>query len=489
MLGIFRNKEEKLSHAIKRNYIKKAQKQLGNGVDPNNTFVDNFPSIIYAAMHSMSEIIKLLIEHGADVNCKEKNNTALIYSAVNGSYEIAKLLIENGASVKSKNNKGYSAILEAGRNDNLNILQLLLDNMVNINDRNHKGWSTLHFFCFNNNKDAILILLKHQADVNIQNREMWTPLMFAVNNENLIITSLLLEYKADVELINNEGHTALQIAILNRNDKLAELLLKSGADFYHRDKETDKLIIDIAFHSKNIILKELAIKHFDKAKQAIENDNTDFVITIFKRSGGSEFIRRMKTELLLHALKSDRKNWIDFFVESSGLEAINTSQKRMEVFDTAVEKRNMVIAKQMIDRFQKIHSYAIRIAKEKNLDELQEYINIKKQKQLQKKKEKELRIELRRKEYLEKNSYNDNNYLQSDNRMILVLKDICKAYAENNEYWYKNLEPKARKIGEKLFETGGLREMRRIFSVVEGTRGSRSLEMHWNGIGNGTWRA
>ena len=48
------------------------------------------------------------------------------------------------------------------------------------------------------------------------------------------------------------------------------------------------------------------------------------------------------------------------------------------------------------------------------------------------------------------------------------------------------LEPLARQIGEALNQQGGLTEMRRVFALLGGRRGSRTLEMHWNGIGE--WR-
>ena len=70
---------------------------------------------------------------------------------------------------------------------------------------------------------------------------------------------------------------------------------------------------------------------------------------------------------------------------------------------------------------------------------------------------------------------------------IEVLRQLCDAYAENDKARIVELEPLATKIGEDLDRRGGLDEMRRIFEQLGGRPGSRTLEMHWNGIGD--WRS
>ena len=74
-----------------------------------------------------------------------------------------------------------------------------------------------------------------------------------------------------------------------------------------------------------------------------------------------------------------------------------------------------------------------------------------------------------------------------DQRILDTLAQLCAAYAANDTAAIARLEPQATHIGELLDARGGLPEMRRIFELLGDRRSIRTLEMHWNGIGN--WRA
>jgi hypothetical protein len=68
--------------------------------------------------------------------------------------------------------------------------------------------------------------------------------------------------------------------------------------------------------------------------------------------------------------------------------------------------------------------------------------------------------------------------------MLRVLSDLCDAYAANDRAAIVRLEPQATAIGEALDERGGYHEMLRVFEKLGDRRGSRTLEMHWGGIGD-----
>ena len=75
------------------------------------------------------------------------------------------------------------------------------------------------------------------------------------------------------------------------------------------------------------------------------------------------------------------------------------------------------------------------------------------------------------------------NVTADEARVINTLRQLCDAYMRNDKLAVEKLEPIATQIGKDLNDRGGLDEMRRVFHQLNGMPGSRTLEMHWNGIG------
>jgi len=68
----------------------------------------NATPLMYAVKRSLPELVKLLLDRGADVNLQDKyGNTALHHVS---DAEIAKMLIEAGVDVNHENGRGYTAI-------------------------------------------------------------------------------------------------------------------------------------------------------------------------------------------------------------------------------------------------------------------------------------------------------------------------------------------------------------------------------------------
>ena len=72
---------------------------------------DNIQPPLLLAVHWLHmDVIKLLIENGADLNIKDElGNTPLIDSIENGNYEITSLLLQYGANMNIQNKDGEYA--------------------------------------------------------------------------------------------------------------------------------------------------------------------------------------------------------------------------------------------------------------------------------------------------------------------------------------------------------------------------------------------
>jgi hypothetical protein len=64
-----------------------------------------------------------------------------------------------------------------------------------------------------------------------------------------------------------------------------------------------------------------------------------------------------------------------------------------------------------------------------------------------------------------------------------ALADLCRAYQQNDRAAIDRLEPVATAIGEELNRLGGKRAMLAMWESLENRPGTRTLDMHWHGIG------
>jgi len=88
--------------------------------------ISNSNALMAAAGYNQEEIVKLLLENGANVNIANSwGVTPLMKASSNGHENIVKLLLENGADVSTKSNKGLTALDLAVANKHKKIAELL----------------------------------------------------------------------------------------------------------------------------------------------------------------------------------------------------------------------------------------------------------------------------------------------------------------------------------------------------------------------------
>ena len=92
-----------------------------------------------------SEVVKILISEGADVNSKNKNgSTALHKAAYSGNLEIVKLLVQANANVNSQNKLKISPMAIAAIHGRTDIVKYLINSGADVNQVNIYGETILH---------------------------------------------------------------------------------------------------------------------------------------------------------------------------------------------------------------------------------------------------------------------------------------------------------------------------------------------------------
>ncbi len=114
---------------------------IGAGADVNAKNKRGYTALMLATQRGPIEIVKLLIEGGADVNVmseddpkpktkKDRVEPSLVFTALEiasrrGRTEIAKLLIDAGADVNARDYKGATALMWASNEGHTEIVNLL----------------------------------------------------------------------------------------------------------------------------------------------------------------------------------------------------------------------------------------------------------------------------------------------------------------------------------------------------------------------------
>lgn len=104
-----------LVEAIEEGDIGCVQLFLRAGFSPNLTNKSGVPLICLATRKAHNSIVKLLAEHGADVNLKsrDRENTALMDAAAEGNLDLLATLIRLGADLNQVSRNGQTALVLA----------------------------------------------------------------------------------------------------------------------------------------------------------------------------------------------------------------------------------------------------------------------------------------------------------------------------------------------------------------------------------------
>jgi hypothetical protein len=113
-------------------------------IDANAKYSDENTALIIASNNGQLEILKYLVEIGADVNSTNKwNSTALILASAKDHFEIVKNLVENEADVNAKDDRGSTALLLASENGHFEIFLYLFENGADVNAKDEDSNTAL----------------------------------------------------------------------------------------------------------------------------------------------------------------------------------------------------------------------------------------------------------------------------------------------------------------------------------------------------------
>lgn len=185
----------------------------------------SYGTALHAALQKDHTIAEFLLEHGADVDARDKSGWRPLEKVLADEHiEALQLLIKYKANVNAIDHCGWTPLRRASANGGLRVVRLLLQNGAEVKAADALGWTALHLASFNGHVEVTQLLLENAANVNALTKGEFTPLYVASSRGLIDVVQVLLRFGADVRLRGNGNQSPLRVAFTQEHYKVAKLL-------------------------------------------------------------------------------------------------------------------------------------------------------------------------------------------------------------------------------------------------------------------------
>lgn len=243
-----------------------------HGADMSHPIGENKKTILHlACANGLSDMVKLLLEQGADIHEKDANlNTPLLQSCWDLQPHIFSLLHDEGALVSDVgeyDRNGFHMVVLTPKpfsKQHRDVLELLVGGGADINKRDIFGFSPLYHACKEQKADLIEILFDLGADIDQKTTHNGlTPLMEACCSPSKEPVEILLRKGANLSPRNPHGLTALSLACVNGCVDHVDALIARDADVAAHDHNGHRPLCTAAIHGQtNVMLRILKSQRY-----------------------------------------------------------------------------------------------------------------------------------------------------------------------------------------------------------------------------------
>lgn len=277
--------------------------------------IDN--KLINCAGNGDLEGVKEALKNGANVDSTEPQigATALIAASICGNNDIIKLLLEKGAEVNAVDKNAFTPLMYSATSGNAGAVKLLLDKKADVDSISLVLETPLFRAAGNGHTEVVKLLLEKGADANAQSQEGSTALMLAADNGHTEIVKLLLEkgarknikhpysYKIAYDYARRNGHSEIEELLKPEVEAAPTQIKKTTKKLSPKDQTAvNKQLID-AIWKKDM---ESVVTAIENGADANANVDGDYPIILATYNGCTEIV-----ELLI-------KQGADVNVEDSG---------------------------------------------------------------------------------------------------------------------------------------------------------------------------
>lgn len=230
------------------------------------------------------EIVKRLVEYGAQVNHLTKtNSTALRCACFHGNMDIFRYLVEHGADVRIAKERNDTNLILSVYRTHVKLVQHLVDDLkCDVNECDDEGRSPLYIAVDRGSLELVEFLLKRGARNFRAHFDQMSPIMLAAEKRCIDIVDVLLPYCSLIEQI--EAHELLGSSFacrehgdcdlnkafhyfscaldLRLKNHLSKVMSNSTHPIYNHRQECQRIdqLIELRSNPDNIITEALLIR-------------------------------------------------------------------------------------------------------------------------------------------------------------------------------------------------------------------------------------
>jgi len=216
------------------NHAPTMQVLLEAGADPS--IMGNNSSALYlASYYDKADVVEALLKYNPKLEFVPPIGsewTALSAASSNGHAEVVRLLLEAGANVNHKSRLGETPLHYAVSNNREDIVHIIMEFRPNLHHQDNVGDTALN--SFNSEGEVpismIRMLINGGSDIETRSNSRETPLCRAVRFEKPELVKYLISRKANLNAKGTKFGGPLHVACRWNNFEIAETLVKAGAD-------------------------------------------------------------------------------------------------------------------------------------------------------------------------------------------------------------------------------------------------------------------
>jgi ankyrin repeat protein len=249
--------------------------------------------LYYAALVGLEDLVRLLLDKGADVNAQGGGyGNALQAASWRGHEQVVKTLLDKGADVNAQGGVYGNALQAASWRGHEQVVKTLLDKGADVNAQGGGYGNALQAASEGGHEQVVKTLLDKGADVKAADQICRTTLLLAAENGNEAIVSLLVKERPDLfqmsedsqptlsQVVANElaavvksiqtqdkdqlnsntlehGYTPLLWAAAKGHERVVELLLQKGVDPDSKDRFGQSPLLWAAANGHEAVLQQL----------------------------------------------------------------------------------------------------------------------------------------------------------------------------------------------------------------------------------------